>query len=102
MRATPSTESLPSSPRALSSLPAATLWMYSWQRWRKKVKAGAEYFQTQGVYEPEKFIKFMEKAKQFGVPVQLGIIIPKNAGMLRYMNANVAGVHAPDEMIAEC
>jgi 5,10-methylenetetrahydrofolate reductase len=67
----------------------------------KKVKAGAEYFQTQGVYEPEKFIKFMEKAKQFGVPVQLGIIIPKNAGMLKYMNANVAGVHAPDEMIAE-
>jgi 5,10-methylenetetrahydrofolate reductase len=67
----------------------------------KKVMAGAEYFQTQGVYEPEKFIKFMEKARQFGVPVQLGIIIPKNAGMLRYMNANVAGVHAPDEMIAE-
>jgi 5,10-methylenetetrahydrofolate reductase len=67
----------------------------------RKVKAGAEYFQTQGVYEPEKFIKFMEKAKQFGVPVQLGVIIPKNAGMLRYMNSNVAGVHAPDEMIAE-
>lgn len=66
-----------------------------------KVKAGAEYFQTQGVYEPEKFIKFMEKAKQFGVPVQLGVIIPKNAGMLKFMNANVAGVHAPDEMIAE-
>jgi hypothetical protein len=44
-----------------------------------KVKAGAEYFQTQAVYEPEKFIKFMEKAKQFGVPVQLGIVIPKNA-----------------------
>ncbi|SHI66353.1 methylenetetrahydrofolate reductase [Parasporobacterium paucivorans] len=67
----------------------------------QKVKAGAEYFQTQGVYEPEKFIQFMEKAKQFGVPVQLGIIIPKNVGMCRYMNANVAGVHVPDEMIAE-
>lgn len=67
----------------------------------QKVKAGAEYFQTQGVYEPEKFMKFMEKAKQFGVPVQLGIIIPKNVGMCRYMNANVAGVHVPDEMIAE-
>ncbi|MDP2843735.1 methylenetetrahydrofolate reductase [uncultured Acetobacterium sp.] len=66
-----------------------------------KVKAGCEYFQTQGVYEPEKFIKFMEQAKQFGVPVQLGLIIPKNVGMCRYMNANVAGVHVPDEMIAE-
>jgi 5,10-methylenetetrahydrofolate reductase len=67
----------------------------------QKVKAGAEYFQTQGVYEPEKFISFMEKAKQFGVPVQLGIIIPKNVGMVKYMNANVAGVHVPDEMIEE-
>lgn len=67
----------------------------------QKVKAGVEYFQTQGVYEPEKFIKFMERAKQFGVPVQLGIIIPKNVGMCRFMNANVAGVHVPDEMIEE-
>lgn len=66
-----------------------------------KVKAGAEYFQTQAVYEPEKFIKFMEKAKQFGVPVQLGIVIPKNAGMAKYMNDNVAGVCVPDYMIEE-
>lgn len=67
----------------------------------RKVMAGAEYFQTQAVFEPEKFIKFMEKAKQFGKPVQVGIIIPKSVGMLRYMNANVAGVHAPEEMIEE-
>jgi 5,10-methylenetetrahydrofolate reductase len=51
-----------------------------------KVKAGTEYFQTQGVYEPEKFFSF---------------IIPKNVGMCRYMNANVAGVHVPDDMIEE-
>ena len=40
----------------------------------RKVAAGAEYFQTQAVFEPEKFIKFMEKAKQFGKPVQVGIL----------------------------
>ena len=67
----------------------------------KKVKAGAEYFQTQAVYEPEKFIKFMEQAKQFGVPVQLGIVIPKSAGMAKFMNANVAGISVPDSMIEE-
>ena len=67
----------------------------------RKVMAGAQYFQTQAVFEPEKFISFMEKAKQFGKPVQLGIIIPKNAGMCRYMNNNVAGVHVPDDMLAE-
>ena len=67
----------------------------------RKVMAGAEYFQTQAVFEPEKFIKFMEKAKQFGKPVQLGVIIPKSAGMAKFMNNNVAGVHVPQWMIDE-
>ena len=67
----------------------------------RKVMAGADYFQTQAVYEPEKFIKFMEKAKQFGKPVQLGIVIPKSAGMAKFMNDNVAGIHVPQEMIDE-
>lgn len=67
----------------------------------RKVMAGADYFQTQAVYEPEKFIRFMEQAKQFGKPVQLGIVIPKSAGMAKFMNKNVAGIHIPDDMIAE-
>ena len=67
----------------------------------RKVKAGAEYFQTQAVFESEKFIRFMEKAKQFGVPVMLGLIIPKSARMANYMNNNVAGVSVPPEMIEE-
>ena len=67
----------------------------------RKVMAGAEYFQTQAVFEPEKFIKFMEAAKQFGKPVQLGVIIPKSAGMAKFMNNNVAGVHVPQWMIDE-
>ena len=67
----------------------------------RKVMAGAEYFQTQAVFDSEKFISFMEKAKQFGKPVQLGVIIPKSAGMAQFMNQNVAGVHVPDEMLDE-
>ncbi|MCI9486240.1 MAG: 5,10-methylenetetrahydrofolate reductase [Lachnospiraceae bacterium] len=67
----------------------------------RKVAAGCDYFQTQAVFEPEKFIQFMEKAKQFGKPVQVGIIIPKSAGMAKFMNNNVAGIHVPDEMIEE-
>ncbi len=65
----------------------------------RKVMAGAEYFQTQAVFDSEKFIRFMEKAKQFGKPVQLGVIIPKSAGMAKFMNKNVAGVSVPQEMI---
>ena len=67
----------------------------------RKVMAGADYFQTQAVFEPEKFIKFMEKAKQFGKPVQLGIVIPKSAGMAKFMNKNVAGISVPQDMIDE-
>ena len=67
----------------------------------RKVMAGAEYFQTQAVFDSEKFISFMEKAKQFGKPVQLGVIIPKSAGMAKFMNKNVAGVHVPQWMIDE-
>ena len=63
--------------------------------------AGAEYFQTQAVFDSEKFISFMEQAKQFGKPVQLGVIIPKSAGMAKFMNNNVAGVHVPQWMIDE-
>ncbi|MBI5573916.1 MAG: methylenetetrahydrofolate reductase [Elusimicrobia bacterium] len=67
----------------------------------KKVKAGAQFFQTQAVYETEKFVKFMEKAKQFGVPVMAGIVVLKTVGMAKYMNENVAGVYVPDNLIEE-
>ena len=67
----------------------------------RKVMAGADYFQTQAVFEPEKFIAFMERAKQFGKPVQLGVIIPKSVGMCKFMNNNVAGIHVPEEMLEE-
>ena len=67
----------------------------------RKVEAGAEYFQTQAVFESGKFIEFMEKARRFGVPVMLGVIIPKNAGMANFMNNNIAGISVPPEMIEE-
>ncbi|MCL2045833.1 MAG: methylenetetrahydrofolate reductase [Oscillospiraceae bacterium] len=67
----------------------------------RKVAAGAEYFQTQAVFEPEKFFEFMEKAKQFNVPVMLGVIILKNAGMANFMNNNIAGINVPPDIIEE-
>jgi 5,10-methylenetetrahydrofolate reductase len=67
----------------------------------KKVKAGAQFFQTQAVYEPEKFQEFMNQVKHLNVPVMLGIVILKSAGMARFMNSNVAGVHVPDPLIQE-
>ena len=67
----------------------------------KKVQAGAQFFQTQAVYEPERFAAFMQQVKPIGVPVIAGIVLLKSAGMAKYMNKNVAGVNVPDEMIKE-
>ncbi|MDR2589378.1 MAG: methylenetetrahydrofolate reductase [Oscillospiraceae bacterium] len=66
-----------------------------------KVNAGADFFQTQTVYEPEKFIDFMEIASGFGVPVMLGMVILKSANMARFMNKNIAGVSIPQGIIDE-
>jgi len=65
----------------------------------KKIEAGAQVFQTQAVYEPQVFEKFMAQASSFGVPVMVGIVPLKSAGMARYMSNNVAGVHVPDHMV---
>jgi methylenetetrahydrofolate reductase (NADPH) len=67
----------------------------------KKIEAGARFFQTQAVYDTEKFKEFMNQARRFNVPVMAGIVILKSAGMANYMNANVAGVNVPQELIEE-
>ena len=65
----------------------------------KKVKAGAKFFQTQAIYEPEKFAAFMKRIAWFGIPVLAGVIPLKSAGMAKFMNKNVAGVFVPDDTI---
>ena len=65
----------------------------------KKIEAGARFFQTQAIYEPELFAKFMKRVEGFRVPVLAGIIPLKSAGMARFMNKNVAGVFVPDGLI---
>ena len=67
----------------------------------KKVKAGAQFFQTQAVYEPEKFEEFMKAITHLNIPVLVGIVLLKSAGMARFMNKNVAGVFVPQELIDE-
>ena len=66
----------------------------------KKVEAGAEFIQTQAVYDLSGFGEFMQKVQHLKVPILAGIVLLKSAGMARYMNANVAGVTVPDDLIA--
>ncbi|MEW6609481.1 MAG: methylenetetrahydrofolate reductase [bacterium] len=70
-------------------------------KFRKKIKAGAEFFQTQAVYNMDMLKKFMEYARQFEVKILAGILVLTGVGMAKYLNANVAGVTVPQELIDE-
>jgi methylenetetrahydrofolate reductase (NADPH) len=67
----------------------------------KKSVAGAEFFQTQAVYEVDKFADFMGKVAHLNMPIMAGIVLLKSPAMAKFMNANVAGIHVPDEIIDE-
>ena len=72
-------------------------------RLAKKAAAGADFIQTQGVYDMDQFAETMAAVRNRGLhektAILAGIIVPKSAGMLRYMNASVAGVSVPEELI---
>jgi len=70
-------------------------------KFEKKIEAGAEFFQTQAIYDLDKFAKFMEYARQFPVKILAGIILLVSARMAKYMNENVPGVFVPQNLIDE-
>jgi len=67
----------------------------------KKIAAGAEFFQTQAVYDVKVFANFLSKIKHLKTTILAGIVLLKSAGMAKYMNKNVAGVFVPDNLINE-
>ena len=70
---------------------------------KKKVDAGADFIQTQGIYDVEIFKSQMEKARNLGITERTailgGIIVPRSAMMLKYMDSSVAGVTVPKPLI---
>ncbi len=70
-------------------------------KFEKKIDAGAEFIQTQAVYDMDNFKSFMDYARQFDVKILAGIILLTSAGMARFMNKNVAGVMVPQALIDE-
>jgi len=70
-------------------------------KFEKKIEAGAEFFQTQGIYDLDNFAKFMEHARKFPVKILAGIILLSSARMAKYMTANVPGIFVPQNLIDE-
>ena len=73
----------------------------------KKVEAGAQFVQTQAVYDAKSFETFIKMVEKEGikVPILLGIVMLKNFGMAKYMNNFVPGVVVPKDLskrLKEC
>jgi methylenetetrahydrofolate reductase (NADPH) len=72
-------------------------------RLAKKAAAGAQFIQTQCIFNMEKFEKWMEMVRDLGVHEKIyilaGITPYKSIGMARYMKTSVPGMDVPDEHI---
>jgi len=70
-------------------------------KFEKKVESGAEFFQTQAIYDLDNFTKFMQYARKFTVKILAGIVLLTSARMAKYMTENVPGIFVPQNLIDE-
>ena len=72
-------------------------------RLAKKIAAGAEFIQTQCIYNLDKFELWLKQARDRGlldkVYIMAGLTPMKTAGMAKYMKNRVPGMDVPDEVI---
>ncbi|MBI5598927.1 MAG: methylenetetrahydrofolate reductase [Deltaproteobacteria bacterium] len=81
--------------------PGAEPFEPEWIKFRKKVEAGARFFQTQAIFDMERFKRFFDDAETFGAKILGGILLLKSAKMAHYLNSNVPGVKVPRELVEE-
>ena len=68
-------------------------------RMAEKREAGATFFQTQAVYDPGAFERFVKRVDSLEVPLLAGILPVKSPKMAAYMNENVPGIDVPEALI---
>ena len=67
----------------------------------QKIQSGAEFFQTQAIYDVKIFENFLNKTKHLKTTILAGVVLLKSAGMAKFMNKNVAGISVPENLIKE-
>lgn len=74
-------------------------------KFARKVEAGADFFQTQAVYDMDNFQRFMEQARTItegtGAKMMAGLVVLTGVGMAKYMNRAVPGIFVPDALLEE-
>ncbi|MGI5823212.1 MAG: methylenetetrahydrofolate reductase [Dethiobacteria bacterium] len=83
--------------------PFADPFEYRHLRLAKKIEAGAQFIQTQCIFDMDRFEKWMEKVRELGLHKKtyiMGGVTPiKSIGAARYMQNNVAGMIVPEALI---
>jgi methylenetetrahydrofolate reductase (NADPH) len=69
------------------------------KRLERKITAGAKFIQTQAVYDAETFNRFADAAKQFNIPILVGILYLRSAKSARFINKAIPGIKIPDATI---
>ncbi len=82
-----------------TAMPTARDLDHEIERMARKVKAGADFFQTQVVYDAGRTLKFLEKAKALKKPILIGLMPLKSVKMARFVSENVQGIDVPEEII---
>ncbi|WP_456473746.1 methylenetetrahydrofolate reductase [Candidatus Pyrohabitans sp.] len=67
----------------------------------KKIEAGAEFVQTQCIYDEKVLERLREATSHLDVPILPGIAPLRSLGMAKFMLANVPGISIPEDMLAK-
>lgn len=74
-------------------------------KFARKVEAGADFFQTQAVYDMDNFQRFMEQAREItagtNVKIMAGLVVLTGLNMARFMNRAIPGIFVPDALLEE-
>lgn len=84
---------------ACTAMPTAKNMDREIERMEKKISAGADFFQTQVVYDSERVLTFLERARKLERPILIGMMPLKSAKMAKFMDKNVDGIDVPEKII---
>jgi 5,10-methylenetetrahydrofolate reductase len=76
--------------------PEAEPWDIQRGRIERKIEAGAHFFQTQAIYQPEKLERAVEAIRPTGVKVIAGVLLIKSPRVVDFINKKLAGLMVPD------
>lgn len=86
---------------AAAATPGATNLTVEIERMKKKIEMGADFFQTQPIYDVTKAREFLKEAKVLGKPILLGIMPLINLKLVKFINNKMPGVTVTDKIIKQ-